>query len=107
METQSSSAFRDSAVAMAKRNGVALVLSLNLFGARQSAGCEPTRNQCLMRPAEVGELGRAFVGEPYACAVTTWRYEASMWGRAEYQAQFQEIASVARQRVARSGRRPS
>ena len=107
METQSPSAFRDSAVAMAKRDGVALVLSLNLFGARQSPGCEPTRNQCLMRPAEVREWGRAFVSEPYACAVTMWRYEASMWGRAEYQAQFQDIASVARQRVTKSCRRPS
>lgn len=104
-ETQSPSAFRDSAVAMAKRNGVALVLSLNLFGAARTPGCEAQGNQCLMRPAEVREWGRAFVAEPYACAVTMWQYEAPMWGRPEYQAQFQDLSSVARQRVARSCRR--
>jgi hypothetical protein len=107
IEKQSASAFRDSAVAMAKRNGVALVLSLNLFGAAQTPGCEPKRDQCLMRPAEVREWGRAFVSEPYACAVTMWHYEPTMWGRAEYQAQFQDLSSLASQRVAKSCRRPA
>jgi hypothetical protein len=106
METQSAAAFRDSAVAMARRNGVALVLSLNLFGAARSPGCELRRSQCLMRPVEVREWGRAFLGEPYICAVMMWRYDAAMWGRAEYQAQFQDLSSVAGQRVARSCRRP-
>jgi len=107
METQSAAAFRDSAVAMARRNGVALVLSLNLFGAAQSPGCEPRGNQCLMRPAEVREWGRVLVSEPYACALTMWHYEAPMWGRPEYQAQFQDLSSVANQRLAKSCRRPS
>jgi hypothetical protein len=104
METQSPTAFRDSAVAMAQRNGVALVLSLNLFGAARTPGCERRRNQCLMRPAEVREWGRAFLTEPYACAVMMWRYEAPMWGRPEYQAQFHDLSSVAGQRVAKSCR---
>ena len=107
METQSPAAFLDSAVAMAKRDGVALVLSLNLFGAAPSPGCEPRGSQCLMRPAEVREWGRAFVSEPYACAVIMWRYDATMWGRPEYQAQFQDVSSLAGQRVAKSCRRPS
>ncbi len=107
METLSPAAFRDSAVAMARRDGVALVLSMNLFGARQTPGCEPRRNQCLMRPEEVREWGRAFLIEPYACAVLMWHYEAPMWGRAEYQSQFQELASIARQRVAKPCRRSS
>jgi hypothetical protein len=106
-ETQSPSAFRDSAVAMAKRNGVALVLSLNLFGAIQTPGCEPKQSECLLRPAEIREWGRTLLGEPYACAVTMWHYEPKMWARAEYQAQFQDLASLARQRIARSCRRPS
>jgi hypothetical protein len=101
METQSAAAFRDSAVAMAKRNGVALALSLNLFGAAQSPGCEARRSQCLMRPHEVREWGRAFVGEPYACAVLMWHYEPTMWARSEYQAQFRDVSTVASQRVAR------
>jgi hypothetical protein len=107
METQSPAAFRDSAVAMARRDGVALVLSLNLFGAAPSPGCEARGSQCLMRPAEVREWGRAFVSEPYACAVIMWRYDATMWGRPEYQAQFQDVSSLAGQRVAKSCRRPS
>ena len=98
--------FRDSAVAVARRNGVALVLSINLFGERQTPGCEPRGNQCLMRPDGVRDWGRTFMGEPYACAVTMWRYEAGMWSRPEYQAQFRDLASVARQRVAKSCRRP-
>jgi hypothetical protein len=105
METRSAAAFRDSAVAMARRNGVALVLSMNLFGAAPSPGCEPKGSQCLMRPAEVREWGRTFMSEPYACAVLMWHYDAAMWGRAEYQAQFQDLAGVAGQRVAKSCRR--
>jgi hypothetical protein len=60
-----------------------------------------------MRPAEVREWGRAFVSEPYACAVLMWRYDATMWARPEYQAQFQDVSSLAGQRVAKSCRRPS
>jgi hypothetical protein len=107
METESPAVFRDSAVAMAKRNGVALVLAFNLFGAAPSPGCETRGNRCLMRAAEVREWGRTFVSEPYACAVTMWHYDPTMWGRPEYQAQFQDVASVARQRVAKPCRRPA
>jgi hypothetical protein len=106
-ETGTPTAFRDSAVAMARRNGVALVLSLNLFGAARTPGCERQGNLCLMRPVEVREWGRAFLSEPYACAVLMWHYEANLWSRPEYQAQFQDLSSVARQRVARSCRPPS
>jgi hypothetical protein len=49
--------------------------------------------------------GRAFVSEPYACAVTMWRYEPEMWSRPEYQMQFNDVANVARQRIAKSCRR--
>ena len=105
METGTAAAFRDSAVATARREGVALVLAINLFGAAQTPGCEPRGRQCLMRPAEVREWGRAFVTEPYACALTMWRYEAGMWGRPEYQAEFRDIASIAKQRVAKECRR--
>lgn len=97
--------FRDSAVAVAKQNGVALVLGINLFGERQTPGCERRGNQCLMRPADVREWGRTFVSEPYACAVTLWRYEPGMWARPEYQAQFTDVANMAKQRVARPCRR--
>ena len=97
--------FRDSAVAVAKRNGVALVLGINLFGERQTPGCERRGNQCLMTPANVRRWGRVFVSEPYACAVVMWRYEANMWSRSEYQAQFTDIANVARQRAAKPCRR--
>ncbi len=107
MERGTAAAFRDSAVAMARREGVALVLSMNLFGARPTPGCEPRHNQCLMRPAEVREWGRAFVSEPYACALTMWRYDSTMWSRPEYQTQFQDIASIARQRAAKECRRVS
>jgi hypothetical protein len=105
MERQSAESFRDSAVAMARRSGVALVLSVNLFGALPSPGCEPRGKQCLMFPADVRHWGRTFAAEPYACAVLMWHYEAPMWGRAEYQEQFRDIASVAAQRVAKPCRR--
>ena len=105
MERIGAEEFRDSAVAVAKRNGVALVLAINLFGERQTPGCEPRRNQCLMTPADVRHWGRTFVGEPYACAVILWHYEADMWSRPEYQSQFTDVANVARQRVARPCRR--
>ncbi len=105
METGSASAFRDSAVATARREGVALVLAINLFGAAQTPGCETRGRQCLMRPAEVREWGRAFVTEPYACALTLWHYEAPMWARPEYQAQFQDIAAIAKQRVGKACKR--
>jgi hypothetical protein len=97
--------FRDSAVAVAKQNGVALVLSINLFGERQTPGCERRGNQCWMRPADVREWGRIFLSEPSACAVTLWRYEAGMWSRPEYQAQFSDLSNVAKQRVAKPCRR--
>jgi hypothetical protein len=107
MEKGTAAAFRDSAVAMARRNGVALVLSINLFGAAQTPGCEPKGSQCLMRPAEVREWGRTFLSEPYACAALMWHYDPAMWARDEYQAQFQDLSSVAGQRVAKSCRRPA
>jgi hypothetical protein len=106
MEKLTPAEFRDSAVAMAKRDGVALVLAFNLFGAAPTPGCEPRGNQCLMRPAEVREWGRTFVSEPYACAVMMWHYEAPMWSRPEYQEAFKDVASVANQRAAKSCRRP-
>jgi hypothetical protein len=105
MEKMSPADFRDSAVAMAKRDGVALVLAINLFGAAPTPGCEPRGAQCLMRPAEIREWGRTFVSEPYACAVTMWHYEAAMWGRPEYQEAFRDVATVARQRLAKPCRR--
>jgi hypothetical protein len=106
MEKGTAAGFRDSAVAMARRDGVALVLGLNLFGAAPTPGCEPRGSQCLMRPEEVREWGRTFVSEPYACAVTMWHYEAPMWSRPEYQDAFKDVASVANQRAAKSCRRP-
>lgn len=105
MEKISAGEFRDAAVAMARRDGVALVLSMNLFGARPTPGCEPRRSQCLMRPAEVREWGRAFASEPYACALMMWRYDSAMWARAEYQEQFRDIAAITSQRAAKSCRR--
>jgi hypothetical protein len=97
--------FRDSAVAVAKRDGVALVLGINLFGERPTPGCERRGNQCWMRPMDVREWGRTFVSEPYACAVVLWRYDSSMWSRPEYQSQFNDVANVARQRAAKPCRR--
>jgi hypothetical protein len=105
METGDAATFRDSAVAMARRDGVGLVLAINLFGAAPTPGCELRGTRCLMRPADVREWGRTFVSEPYACAVMMWHYEPMMWGRPEYQAAFRDVASVARQRVAKPCRR--
>lgn len=104
-EKQTPSAFRDSAVAMARRNGVALVLSINLFAAAPTRGCELYHDRCLMRPAEVHDWGHAFLSEPYACAVMMWHYDPDMWERPEYQAQFQDLASLARQRAEKGCRR--
>jgi hypothetical protein len=106
MESQTPASFRDSAVAMAKRDGVGLVLAMNLFGAAPTAGCEPRGSQCLMRPAEVRDWGRTFISEPYACALIMWHYEAPMWARDEYQTQFRDVSSLARTRVSKPCRRP-
>jgi hypothetical protein len=97
-EKQSPSAFRDAAVEMARGNGVALVLSINLFAAAPTPGCELSHERCLMRPAEVRDWGRTFLSEPYACGVMLWRYDPDMWERPEYQAQFQNLKDLARRR---------
>ena len=104
---QTPSAWRDSAVSIAKSNGVALALSLNLFGERLTEGCIRTGNQCWMTPTQVREWGRVIVSEPHACAATMWTWKAEMWSRADYQASLKDVTSVARNRVAKPCTRPS
>ena len=95
------SAWRDAALAMAARDGMAIVFSMNLLdgGVQDKTGaydCAGTGGfgthglNCRMTPEQVREWG-AVLG-PAGCAFLSWRYDSQFMAKPENQAAFAEVA---------------
>jgi hypothetical protein len=86
-------AFRDSAIATAKANGIGLAFALNIMAAPQVPGCEPRSpgsRTCLMTPAQIKEWG-VTLGEA-SCGMFMWTYEDALFARSAYVEAFQHVA---------------
>jgi hypothetical protein len=94
-------AWRDGALAIAARDGMEVVFSLNLLdgGTQDKIGawdCPGTGGlgthgqNCRMTPENVREWGGVL--GPTACALLSWRYDATFMAKPENQAAFSELA---------------
>lgn len=86
-------AFRDSAIATAKANGIGLAFALNIMAAPQVKGCEPRSpgsRTCLMTPAQIKEWG-VTLGEA-SCGMFMWTYEERLFARSAYVQAFKHVA---------------
>ena len=94
-------AWRDAALAMAARDGMEIILSMNLLdgGPQDKIGawdCPGTGGigthspNCRMSPEQVREVGRVL--GPAGCALVSWRYESTFMGKPENQAALSDIA---------------
>ena len=81
-------AWRDGALAFARRSGVQVMFSINLLhgGAKRSDCTAP----CDMTPAEVRVFGLAL--GPNGCALNMWRYEQAYFDKPEVQSALRVIA---------------
>jgi hypothetical protein len=95
------SAWRDAALAMADRDGMVVVFSLNLLdgGVQDKTGtwdCAGTGGlgthgqNCRMTPAQVRDWG-TLLG-PAGCALLSWRYDSDFMAKPENQAALSEVA---------------
>jgi hypothetical protein len=100
-------AFRDAAVAMATRDGHALILAFNLLnGGPQDkdgvwdctgpgqAGTGTFSPNCRMAAATITAVGQLFAGSGI-CALVTWRYDGAAMSRADNQAAFTAVRDSA------------
>jgi hypothetical protein len=106
--TLTPTAWRDAATAAANQNGMALILSINLFGAPLVAGCELASGNygtCIMTAAEVKEWGTAMAQAP-GCAALMWRYDSTLMTKPEYVTALKSVAAQMATSPKRSCRRP-
>lgn len=94
-------AWRDAALAMATRDGMEIILSMNLLdgGPQDKTGawdCPGTgglgthSRNCRMSPEQVREVGKVL--GPVGCAFVSWRYDATFMGKPENQAAISDVA---------------
>jgi hypothetical protein len=106
LETTSPKVFADSAVAVAKRNGVALALSVNIYGGPLVLPCEQNGNQCVLTASQLRAWLLAFMDVP-TCGVLLWGSRIpTVWDRSDYKAVFAEMKMEANLRTGKSCRRP-
>jgi hypothetical protein len=95
-------AFRDEGLAMARRDGHAIIFAFNILngGVQDREGtwdCIGTGGKgthepnCRMTPAQVREAG--MVLGPAGCALSMWRYDAAFMANPENQRAFKDVAA--------------
>ena len=82
-------------VAQAKNQGIGLVAGLYVKHA-DGVGTAP------MTASQIKAFGTVIASDPYVCAVTGWKYDATYLAQAGIRAAFDSVASVARTRTAGS-----
>jgi PKD repeat protein len=104
-------AWRDATLALAGRDGMSVVFSLNILnGGRQdkdgvwdclnTGGIGTYSPNCAMTPAQIRDWGKAL--GPAGCALMAWRYDAAFVGKPENQAAISDVAIA----LSRLPRRP-
>lgn len=106
-------AYRDGALAMAQRDKLAILFSLNILdGGTRLLNC-PTPltggpgtfgGNCRMTAAQVTEFGKAFLTAP-ACGLLMWQHDDRFMARIENAIAFAELATVAAKQPAPPCRR--
>jgi hypothetical protein len=103
--TLTPAAFRDAAVAAANQNGVAVALSLNLFGGPPVPGCALTQwGTCPMTAAEIRDWGQV-VGVA-GCALLMWKYDATFMSTPENAQAFRDVGDLLAKTASRPCKRP-
>jgi hypothetical protein len=94
-------AYRDGALALAARDGHALIFSMNILdGGKPGASCPVPETggvgtygrNCRMTPEQVREYGKVL--GPAGCAFLMWRYDPAFMERPENQQAFNELADT-------------
>jgi hypothetical protein len=114
-------AWRDTALALARRDGVAIAFSLNIInggagftepscpvlttGGVGENGSTPGTWRCRVSPTQLRAYGMALVTQ--GCAFLVWRYDPEFMESSENQQAFKDIAAVAALRSAPACRRSS
>lgn len=96
--------FRDDALALGRRDGIAIAFSLNILDGgipkRQAAECPipetggegTSKRACRMTAAQVREWGLALGSA--GCALTMWRYDPEFMANPENQQAFKDVAAA-------------
>jgi PKD repeat protein len=98
--------WRDETLALAKRDGMAVVFSINILnGGKQDkdgvydcvgslmGGLGTYKPNCAMTPQQIRDWGKALAAS--ACALMSWRYDATYVGKPQNQAALAEVAIAA------------
>lgn len=96
-------AWRDAALAQAKKEGITIAFSMNVLGGgAEVAGCplsstggpySATDTQhCRMTATQVRDYGRAL--GPHGCAMFMWMYEQAFWSKAANVQAFKDVAAT-------------
>lgn len=107
-------AWRDAALAQAKKEGITIAFSMNVLGGGvEVAGCPlpltggpylPTVSKpCRMTATQVRDYGRAL--GPYGCAMFMWMYDKAFWSKASNVQAFGDVAATLAVSPGRSCRR--
>jgi hypothetical protein len=97
--------FRDGVLSAAKLNGVAVALSLNLFGAPPVAGCALTKDgTCPMTAAEIRDWGQVL--GVAGCALFMWKYDATYMTVPENAQALKDVGDLLAKSPTKSCRRP-
>ncbi|HEY7636578.1 MAG TPA: hypothetical protein VH763_13585 [Gemmatimonadales bacterium] len=111
--------FRDDALALGRRDGIAIAFSMNLLDGGIPAGkgdCSSSQTggrgllyegtgACMVTAAQIREWGETL--GPAACAMLMWRYDPDFFSRPENVRAFKDLAAMLAKAPARSCRRTS
>jgi hypothetical protein len=77
--------------------GLGLIMGMNVLDGGDGSSQLPgwSAGMWWMSPAEIVRYGTALVQPSYVCALLMWKYDATMVGRADYQAAFDALGRVA------------
>jgi hypothetical protein len=104
-------AFRDSAVASAKRQNAGLMFGMNVLDGGQQLGPSCPLDQtggtgtstddinCSMTPAEIQAFGDVLVSEQFSCGLSIYVWNGAFMGTAENQGAFAHVANTAAARA--------
>ena len=95
-------------VASARRQGLGLVMGLDLFtGGTPEGGVPSINGKWAMTGAQIEAWGSRFAAEPYACALILWKYDpdrAGYFARPDVQTALRELGRVSADRASASCR---
>jgi hypothetical protein len=87
-----------SEVATAKREGLGLVVGLNVLNGGNGTSRIPgtTRGKYAMSASEIRSYGSALLGQSYACGFFNWMFDSNYYGRSDIRSAMADMSAIAR-----------